>query len=77
MRSEQLTEAQLESLVASVRPMLRYLGRLEKRMEAQGFPADDRLLRLVRETRQAAHDLALELHYLSCDGVGRPRRQPD
>lgn len=72
MRSEQLTERQLEALAARVRPMLTYLVRLEARMEQQGFSKDDRLLRLVRDARRAVHDVHLELHYLSCDGVGRP-----
>ena len=74
MRSEHLTERQLEALAVRIRPMLTYLVRLEARMEKRGFSHDDRLMQLVREARKAVHDLNLELHYLSCDGVGRPRK---
>jgi hypothetical protein len=72
MRSEQLTECQLEALATRIRPMLTYLVRLEVRMEKRGFSNNDRLLQVVREARKAVHDVNLELHYLSCDGVGRP-----
>jgi hypothetical protein len=76
MRSEQLTEAQIEALHAKVRPTLEYLGRLEQRMVDQQFPEADRLLRMVREAHEAIYSLSVELHYLSCDsGVGRPRRK--
>jgi len=37
-------------------------------------PDDDRLLLLVREAQKALQSLCMEIHYLSCDGVGRPRR---
>ncbi len=37
-------------------------------------PHDDRLLVLVRQERKAIHDVNLELHDPSCDGVGRPRK---
>lgn len=63
MRSEHLTEQHLEALAERIRPMLNYLDRLERRMEKQGFPVDDRLLVLVREARKAVHDANLELHY--------------
>ncbi len=55
--------------------MMAYLARLEKRMSEQSFPDADPLLKLVRETRVKLQDLHLELHYLSCDNVGRPRRE--
>ena len=75
MRSEQLTEAQLDALFERLRPTLAYLTRLQKRMDKRAFPDDDRLLLLVREAQNALQALCVEIHYLSCDNVGRPRRQ--
>ena len=75
MRSEQLTDDQLSALAAKLRPMLAYLGKLEKRMEQTGFAEGDRLLVVVREARKAMLDTCTEVHYLSCDGVGRPPRK--
>ncbi len=72
MRSDQLTDDQLSALAARVRPMMAYLARLEKRMRDQQFSDDDRLLVLVCRAREKLQDLHLELHYLSCDNVGRP-----
>jgi hypothetical protein len=73
MQSEQLTQCQFEALAARIRPILTYLVRLEGRMEKRGFSNNDRLMQLVREARKAVHDVNLELHYLSCDGIGRSR----
>ena len=41
---------------------------------AHAFPDDDRLLLLVREAQKALQALCMEIHYLSCDGVGKPRK---
>lgn len=72
MRSESLTDDQVGVIAAKVRPMLRYLARLENRMKEQAFPDDDRLLVLVRQARRDLQNMHLELHYLSCDDIGRP-----
>ena len=75
MRSEDLTRAQAEALKGKLRPMLAYLGRLEKRMHKRHFPPDDKLQHLVPDAYNAMHALNVEVHYLSCDsGVGRPNR---
>jgi hypothetical protein len=73
MRSEQLTDNQLQALAERLRPMLGYLSRLQARMAQQGFSADDRLVVLVGAAQQAMQALTVELHYLSCDGTGRQR----
>jgi hypothetical protein len=74
MRSDQLTDAQIGAIAEKIRPMLRYLSRLEKRILEQKFPEDDRLLVLVRAARSGFQALHMELHYLSCENIGRPPR---
>ena len=74
MRSDHLTEYQIDELAKRIWPMLNYLVRLERRMEKEGFPHDDKLFILVRDARKAVQDVNLELHCLSRDGVGRPRK---
>jgi hypothetical protein len=59
MRSDSLTERQLEALADKILPMLNYLGRLERRMERQGFPVDDALLAKVKQARLAVFDCHL------------------
>ncbi len=55
--------------------MMAWLAKLERRMEEQGFAPNDPLLMRMREARKAMLDACIELHYLSCDGVGRPPRE--
>ena len=74
MHSDQLTQAQLDTLFERLRPTLSYLSRLQKRMDVRAFPDDDRLPLLVRDGQKALQALCMEMHYLSCDGVGRPRK---
>jgi len=57
-----------------LRPTVDYLSRLQKRMDKRGFPDDDCLLLLVCDAQKALQSLCMEIHYLSCDGVGRPRK---
>jgi hypothetical protein len=60
-------------MYAALRPALGYLYRLRERMEKQGFPPNDKLLKLTDAAYNAIHALTVELHYLSCEsGVGRP-----
>jgi hypothetical protein len=78
MRSEDLTPAQAQALKEKLRPMLAYLGRLEKRMHKRRFPPDDKLVHLVRHAYNAMHALNVEIHYLSCtSGVGQPSKRRD
>jgi hypothetical protein len=53
-------------------PATNYLIRLRQRMEKRGFPHDDPLYREVCAAYDAIHRLGMSMHYLSCDGVGRP-----
>jgi hypothetical protein len=75
MRSEDLTPGQAQALKERLRPMLAYLGRLEKRMHKRHFPPDDKLVHLVRDAYNAMHALNVEVHYLSCiSGAGLPSK---
>ena len=57
-------------------PMLRYLGKLRRRMEQVGFVPNDKLYRRVSDAYNAMHSLCVTLHYLSCEhGVGDPPRR--
>ncbi len=47
--------------------MLAFLGRLRKRMDATGFPPDDRLLKTVNKAYDTMHELRVLLHYLACE----------
>jgi len=81
MDSRDLTRGQAERLREVVVPYLRYLHRLQRlqrRMELQGFPPNDRLYQLVCQTYDKVHNLCVELHYLSCQsGVGREPRSEE
>jgi len=74
MTSDQLTKAQAKTIRDALFPGFNYLFRLRQRMEKAGFPPDDKLYQLVCNAYDAAHRLNVEVHYLSCDGVGRPAR---
>ena len=71
MDRESVTKDQAKTINASVQPSLAYLFRLRERMTKTGFPPDDPLLKLVDKAYDSMHRLFIELHYLSCDGVGR------
>lgn len=72
MDSNDLTKDQAEQLLARVWPMLRYVKQLRDRMERRSFPKEDQLYRLVARIHDDMHQLSVTLHYLTCDGVGRP-----
>jgi hypothetical protein len=72
MNRESLTKDQAKKLNASIQPSLAYLFRLRERMIKRGFPPGDPLLKLVEKAYDSMHRLFVELHYLSCDGAGRP-----
>jgi hypothetical protein len=64
--SDDLTRAQADAMLASVRRQLRYLGRLRDRMNERGFPPNDPLHLAVTGAFNAVHALSVELHYLTC-----------
>ena len=72
MDRDSVTKDQAKTINASVQPTLGYLYRLRERMTKTGFPQGDPLLKLVDQAYGSMHRLFIELHYLSCDGVGRP-----
>jgi hypothetical protein len=76
MDSNDLTKDQTEQLLARIWPMLRYLKRLRDRMERRSFPKEDKLYRLVARIHDDVHHLSVSLHYLTCNGVGRPPHWP-
>jgi hypothetical protein len=58
-------------------PATNYLIRLRQRMEQRGFQPDDPLYREVCAAYKALQRLGMSMHYLSCDGVGRPSSEGD
>jgi hypothetical protein len=72
MDRDSVTKDQAKALNTAIQPKLAYLFRLRERMTKAGFPPNDKLYRLVENAYDAMHRLFIELHYLSCDGVGRP-----
>jgi len=74
MTSYQLTKSQAKTIRDSLFPGFNYPFRLRQRMEKAEFPPGDKLFQLVCEAYDAAHRLNVEVHYLSCDGVGRPAK---
>jgi hypothetical protein len=72
MDRDSVTKDQAKTINASVQPSLGYLYRLRERMVKTGFPPNDPLLKLVDRAYDSMHRLFVELHYLSCYGVGRP-----
>jgi hypothetical protein len=74
MSSEDLTKAQAKVIHDALFPGTNYLARLRNRMEKSGFPPDDKLFQLVGKAYDAMRHLYGEVHYLGCNGVGRPDR---
>ena len=75
MNSNDLSKQQVEQLLSKMWPMLRYLKRLKDRMERRSFPKEDELYRLVARIHDDMHHLSVTLHYMTCNGVGRPSRR--
>lgn len=69
MHSRQLTAEQLRILAARIRPHLGYLTRLERRMEQEKFPADDRLYELTCDAQEAVQALFVELNNRASSGA--------
>jgi hypothetical protein len=75
MDSQQLTTRQAETMRNALIPHVRYLYRMQTRMEKTGFPASDELFQATRRAYDAAQELCMKLHYLSCkSGVGTQTR---
>jgi hypothetical protein len=72
MDRDSITKDRAKAINASVQPSLGYLYQLRERMVKTGFPPGDPLITLMDQAYDSIHRLFIELHYLSCDGVGRP-----
>ncbi len=71
--SVHLTPKQAAAFRDLVQPMLGFLYRCKRRLEAKAFDHNSKLFRVVDKAYDAMHSLHLELHYISCGrGVGRP-----
>jgi hypothetical protein len=74
MNSNSLSKAQARQMHAALAPTLRYLNRLNERLNARSFSPDDRLYRAAGKAQAAMSELVMVLHCLTCDGVGEPAR---
>jgi hypothetical protein len=63
-----------DAVAATVRPMLGYLGRLLRRLEATGHIPGQRLYDLAYRAHDAVHSLTVALHADACD---RHSTEPD
>jgi hypothetical protein len=74
MDSSDVTKDQARQMHRSLFKLANYLWKTTNRMERRGFPLDDDLYRRTKAAYDAVCSLCMELHYMSCDGVGKPRR---
>jgi hypothetical protein len=74
MNSNHLSKSQAKNVHEVLAPTVRYLNRLLERLNARGFPPDDRLYRAAFKAQAGMSELVMVLHYLTCDGVGEPGR---
>jgi hypothetical protein len=72
MSRSDIKKWQAKRISQALFPATNYLIRLRRRMEQRGFPPHDPLYREVCAAYDAIHRLGMSMHYLSCDGVGRP-----
>jgi hypothetical protein len=72
MNRDDVTKAQAKRIYAALWSSANYLARLRRRMEQRRFPHVDPLYVRVCATNEELNRLMMDLHYLSCDGVGRP-----
>src|SRR5258707_7917618 len=69
MRREDVSREQAEAIKEKIAPMLGYLNRLKRRMNAV-FARDDSLFAEVIDAADALHKLNVSIHYLSCGKSG-------
>ena len=72
--SDDITKSRAGIISDALYPGFNYVARLRGRMEKAGIPPGDRLFRLVSKAHEAMRQLSGEVHYLRCNGVGRPAR---
>jgi hypothetical protein len=76
MDSQQLTTGQAERMRNALIPHVRYLYRMQTRMEKTGFPHSDELFQATKIAYDAVQELCMKLHDLSCkSGVGTQTRK--
>jgi hypothetical protein len=69
MKREDVSREQAEAIKEKIGPMLGYLNRLKKRMNAV-FARDDSLFAEVIDAADALHKLNVSIHCLSCGKTG-------
>jgi hypothetical protein len=74
MNSNDITKSHAKVIFDAHFPGANYLVRHRARMQKSCFPSGDKLFLLVEKAHDAMRQLRSELHYVSCDGVGRPDR---
>jgi hypothetical protein len=73
MRPRHLKPKQAEALQNRIRPMLSFLHRCRRRLEALDFNQESELFQAVDKAHRAVHGLHVTLIYESCGrGVGEP-----
>lgn len=70
-----LTRSQAKTVSEGLFPGMNYLFRLRERMQKVGFPPEDKLFKMVCAAYDGMHRLSVEVHYLSCNGVGEPDKK--
>src|ERR1700683_541084 len=74
--SDDLTSDQALKLREQIAVRLRWLTKLQARMQRMGFPPTDKLTIAVSAVRNTMQDLHTAAHYASCKhGVGKPGEQ--
>jgi hypothetical protein len=72
MERPKLTSGQAGAFRTKVRPMLYFLFRCRRRLDARGFDQKGAIYQAVEKAYSAMHELHITLHYHACGrGVGR------
>jgi hypothetical protein len=74
MNRNDIENWQAKRIGEALYPTVNYLVRLRRRMEQLRFPHDDPLYKRVCEAHEAMNRLRLDVHYLTCSGVGDARQ---
>jgi hypothetical protein len=75
MNRDSIERWQAKRISESLQPSVSYFLRLRERMGEKGLPANDPNYQAVCRAYDAMQALYAATHYLSCDGVGRPRHE--